>query len=102
LAGPLETGTSAALAHDILAVTREALSNCARHAGATTGGISLTLDDGVITLEVTDNGRGIGIPARSSGLTSMRHRAERNGGSLKLTTPPGGGTCLTWTATLRP
>ncbi len=101
-AGPLDSGTNAALDHDILAVTREALSNCARHAGATNAGISLALADGVITLQVTDNGRGIGTPARSSGLTSMRHRAERNGGTLKLTTPPGGGTCLTWTARLRP
>jgi two-component system, NarL family, sensor histidine kinase DevS len=101
-AGSLDSGTSGALAHDILAVTREALSNCARHADATAVGISVALEDGVITLEVTDNGRGIGTPARSSGLTSLRHRAERNGGALKLTTPPGGGTCLTWTARLRP
>ena len=30
--GPLDPGPDEALAHDILAVTREALSNCARHA----------------------------------------------------------------------
>jgi signal transduction histidine kinase len=85
------------LAHDILAVTREALSNCARHARATAASISLALRDGLITLEVTDNGRGLGTPARNSGLASMRRRAERNGGTLQLTTPPGGGTRLTWT-----
>jgi hypothetical protein len=27
----------------------------------------------------------------------MRHRAERNGGTLQLTTPRSGGTRLTWT-----
>ena len=52
----------------------------------------------MITLEVTDNGRGIGTPARSSSVTSIRHRAEGNGRTLQLTTPPGGGTRLTWTA----
>ena len=86
------------LAHDILAVTREALSNCARHARATAVTIALARQDGLITLEVTDNGRGLGTPARSSGLASMRRRAEHNGGTLQITAPPGGGTRLTWTA----
>jgi signal transduction histidine kinase len=87
-----------ALAHDILAVTREALSNCARHAHATAVTISLVRQDGLITLDITDNGRGLGTPARSSGLSSMRRRAERNGGTFQLTTPATGGTHLAWTA----
>jgi signal transduction histidine kinase len=98
LSGSPDAGMDAALAGDILAVAREALSNCARHAHATAAEISLAADDSLITLVVTDNGRGVGTPARSSGLTSMRHRAERNGGTLQLATPSGGGTQLTWTA----
>jgi signal transduction histidine kinase len=97
-AGPLDPGPDEALAHDILAVTREALSNCARHAHATAVTISLVLQDGLITLDITDNGRGLGTPARSSGLSNMRRRAERNGGTFQLTTPATGGTHLTWTA----
>jgi signal transduction histidine kinase len=97
-AGPLDPGPDEALAHDILAVTREALSNCARHAHATAATISLVLQDGLITLGITDNGRGLGTPARSSGLSSMRRRAERNGGTFQLTTPANGGTHLAWTA----
>jgi signal transduction histidine kinase len=100
-AGPLEPGPDEALAHDILAVTREALSNCARHAHATAISVSLALQDGLITLDITDNGRGLGTPARSSGLTSMRRRAERNRGDFQLVTPGSGGTHLTWTARLR-
>jgi signal transduction histidine kinase len=96
--GPLDPGPDEALAHDILAVTREALSNCARHARATAVTISLVLRDGLITLGVTDNGRGLGTPACSSGLSSMRRRAERNGGTFRLTTPAHGGTHLAWTA----
>jgi signal transduction histidine kinase len=96
-AGDLDSSVSAALAHDITAVSREALSNCARHAAATAAAISLSVDDGVVTLVVTDNGRGIGTPARSSGLTSMRRRAERNRGTLELTSPTAGGTRLIWT-----
>ena len=97
-AGPLDPGPGETLAHDILAVTREALSNCARHAHATAADVSLVLQDGLITLVVTDNGQGVGTPARSSGLASMRRRAERSHGTFELTTPIGGGTCLTWTA----
>ena len=97
-AGPFDPGPDETLAHDILAVTREALSNCARHARATAVSISLVLRDGLITLDITDNGRGLGTPARSSGLSSMRRRAERNGGTFQLTTPATGGTHLTWTA----
>ncbi len=97
-AGPLDPGPDETLAHDILAVTREGLSNCARHAHATAADVSLILQDGLITLDITDNGRGIGTPARSSGLSSMRRRAERNHGTFQLTTPADGGTRLTWTA----
>ena len=95
---PPSPGIDEALAHDVLAVTREALSNCARHAHATAVTVSLALQDGLITLDITDNGRGLGTPARSSGLASMRRRAENNGGDLQITVPPGGGTRLTWTA----
>jgi signal transduction histidine kinase len=101
-AGPLDPGPDEALAHDILAVTREALSNCARHAHATAVSISLTRRDELITLGITDNGRGLGTPARSSGLSSMRRRAERHGGTFVLTTPADGGTRLTWTASVHP
>jgi signal transduction histidine kinase len=98
--GTLDPGPDEALAHDILAVAREALSNCARHARATAVRVSVALQDGLIILDITDNGRGLGMPARSSGLTSMRRRAEHNGGTLRLTTPAGGGTRLSWTARL--
>ena len=91
-------GVDETLAHDILAVTREALSNCARHAHATAVAVALTVQDGLITLDITDNGRGLGDTTRSSGLASMRRRAENNGGNLQITAPPGGGTRLTWTA----
>ena len=97
-AGPLDPGPCETLAHDILAVTREALSNCARHAHATAADVSLILKDGMITLVINDNGRGIGTPARSSGLSSMRRRAERHHGTFQFANPAGGGTRLTWTA----
>ena len=58
----------------------------------------MILQDGLITLDIADNGRGLGTPTRSSGLASMHRRAERNGGTFQLTTPASGGTRLIWTA----
>jgi signal transduction histidine kinase len=96
--GPPNPEPDETLAHDILAVSREALSNCARHAHATAVTIALARQDGLITLDITDNGRGLGTATRSSGLASMRRRAENNGGTLQIASPPDGGTRLTWTA----
>ena len=56
----------------------------------------------MLTLQITDNGHGIGTPTRSSGLTNMRRRAERHAGHLDITQPATGGTRLTWSATLTP
>ena len=85
---------------DVLAVTREALSNCARHAQATSVTVLVTNRQGVLTLIITDNGVGMGTSSRSSGLAHMRRRAERHDGILTITNPETGGTRLTWTAEL--
>jgi signal transduction histidine kinase len=98
--GTLDLSIGEALSDDLVAVTREALSNCARHARASSVVIGVSLAGGVVTLEVTDNGRGLGTPTRSSGLTNMRRRAERHSGGLETEVPDGGGTRLTWTAYL--
>jgi signal transduction histidine kinase len=96
LSGPLDHIVDESLAADVLAVTREGLSNCARHARANTVTVSLDVVHDVMTLEVADNGVGIGAPTRSSGLANMRSRAEKHGGSMTITEPREGGTRLTW------
>jgi signal transduction histidine kinase len=99
-AGPLDLTLHASLADDILAVTREGLSNCTRHAQATLVEISLMLTQSVVTLEISDNGHGIGTATRSSGLTNMRRLAEQRGGSFAVAASDAGGTVLTWTASI--
>ena len=99
-AGPLDLAVNEGLAADVLAVIREAISNCARHAHATRLEISTALAHNLLTLEITDNGHGLGTPTRSSGLTNMRRRAEHHHGTLTITTPDQGGTHLTWTGNL--
>lgn len=83
------------IAQHLLAVCREALSNIARHAGATTATITLSTGREVV-LQVSDNGRGLGQPSRASGLANMRQRAETLGGTFQVTSQPGDGTRLEW------
>jgi len=86
---------------DVIAVPREALSNTVRHANARTVEVTITLAGPDLTVEVTDDGDGIGTPTRNSGLANMRRRARTHAGTLSHDTPPGGGTHLTWTARIR-
>jgi signal transduction histidine kinase len=97
-AGPVESAVHAELAQDLEAVLREALSNVARHADASSVQISIGVTGERLVLHVIDNGCGIGAPARSSGLANMRRRAARHDGVLEVTTPAGGGTHLSWNA----
>ena len=81
---------------DLLAVVNEALSNVARHAGATEVRVELAGSADEVALRVTDDGRGVGPTTRSSGLSNMRDRAERHGGGFSLTDNQPRGTVLEW------
>ena len=49
---------------------------------------------GSLRLSVRDDGAGGADPARGSGLTGLRDRAEALGGLLEVSSPPGAGTLL--------
>ncbi|MCK9925971.1 GAF domain-containing protein [Frankia sp. Mgl5] len=100
LTGPLDTVADDQLTDHLLAVTREALTNAARHAHATSVEVRLAVDKDMIILDAVDNGVGIGDTARRSGLDNLRARAENLGGTFTATAPPTGGTHLRWTAPL--
>jgi signal transduction histidine kinase len=73
---------------ELLQIAREALSNIARHAHATTARVSVRRDAGTLRLEITDDGTGFdtaaGAPGGHLGLANMRDRASRLGGSLAV------------------
>lgn len=75
-------------------VVAEALNNVYKHTG---GGarVRAALEgkgDGVLTVEVTDEGDGGADPSRGSGLTGMRDRVAVMGGTMELSSPEGGPT----------
>jgi nitrate/nitrite-specific signal transduction histidine kinase len=97
--GPIDTALDDRHAEHLLAVTREALSNVARHAHASTVEVRVTLHGGLLTVIVLDDGRGIDREAPGGhGLANMRRRAAELDGSLAIGDPPGG--CVTWTVPL--
>ena len=100
--GPLDTLVTGTLAEHLTLTLREALSNVARHAGATAVQVIVGVDGGRVRLEVVDNGRGLPAEANraGNGIVNMRSRADAVGGALELTTRHEGGTRLVWTASL--
>ena len=66
-------------------------------ARARTAEVDLTAGAERITLEVHDDGIGLGPTRRRSGLANLRRRAERHGGRLMLAPRRPTGTCLSWT-----
>jgi PAS domain S-box-containing protein len=77
---------------------QESLTNIVRHAGATSVWVLLEARDGVLHLEVEDDGRGIGpgdlAKSRSLGLKGMRERFAYLGGALEIAAAARGGTRL--------
>lgn len=75
-------------------VAAEALTNAAKHAGASQTWVTVERDDGLVRLRVRDNGAGGADPSTGSGLTGIRDRVEALGGSLTVRSPHGEGTVL--------
>lgn len=65
-------------------VAQEALTNAARHSGATTVVLSLTRVGDRVVLEVTDDGRGFDTHTEGAGLRGMRERARLVGADLTI------------------
>ncbi|WP_103045960.1 ATP-binding response regulator [Comamonadaceae bacterium CD01] len=77
---------------------QEALTNVHKHAQARQVRIELSDHEGVLTLEVSDDGRGIAPGTlkkpRSFGLLGLAERARRAGGWLDVSSQPGRGTSI--------
>jgi signal transduction histidine kinase len=102
--GPVDTVITGPLAEDVLACLREALTNVAKHAGASSVDVHLHLIGDEVRLQVLDDGRGVPAGARLSGLSgldNLRVRAENRGGSFHFGPAPAGGTELLWKAPIR-
>jgi two-component system NarL family sensor kinase len=78
-----------------LRIVQEAVLNVRKHAQASRCDVLLDLHDGVLDVQVTDDGRGIHeSSSRGLGLGSIRERARELGGSARIVARPEGGTMV--------
>jgi signal transduction histidine kinase len=79
-------------------IVQEALTNVARHSGASSCTVSLVRREGMLQLTIEDDGHGIDATARASdsrrrlGLIGMRERAQALSGTFSIENRPEGGT----------
>jgi len=80
--------------HNVFLASKEAVTNIVRHAKASAAWVRLHLQPDRFTLEIEDNGRGLGDPDGNTGrngLRNMRRRMEDVGGEFSIGPAPGGG-----------
>lgn len=97
--GPVRLAIPISVRPDLLAVLAEALSNAARHSGATEVKVVVRAAHEV-TLRVEDNGTGIAPGVVASGLANLQHRAEKHGGRCLVTSAVPHGTVVEWSVPL--
>lgn len=87
----------------IYRIVQEALTNIARHAGASEVRVGLRRDEKHIIMEISDDGGGFKPEAAAGGsgmgLMGMKERAAMFGGTLEIDTEPGRGTSIRMTIT---
>ncbi|HEX4690005.1 MAG TPA: PAS domain S-box protein [Solirubrobacteraceae bacterium] len=75
-------------------VASEALANAAKYAHATHATARVVHRDGLVVVEITDDGRGGATLAGGTGLRGLSDRVETLGGQLLIQSPPGEGTTV--------
>jgi PAS domain S-box-containing protein len=94
--GLVDTEITPQVRDELIATLREALTNVAKHAGASRVQVSLSVAE-EITLTVVDDG--IGLPPNPSvgnGLGNMQSRAQGLGGTCDIEPVESGGTRVAW------
>lgn len=84
---------------DVFRIVQEGLTNIARHAEATFAYVRLRCPEGLLQLELGDNGKGMpnvtgDIQPTGLGMVGMRERVRNHGGSFSVTSLPDGGTSI--------
>jgi len=98
--GPLDTAVDDDVAGDLIAVSREALANVAKHAHATSVRLSVEVSHGVLSMSVVDDGIGPQRSETGRGIENLTARATARGGTFHIEPGPERGTQLVWSVPL--
>jgi NarL family two-component system sensor histidine kinase LiaS len=91
----LQEGISEAIEHQLFLIIQEGMANIVKHASAKHIQLSLYEREHQYILQLEDNGQGFErseIPSASHGLSTMRERAQKLGGSTEIFSKLGSGT----------
>ena len=75
-------------------VIAEALTNVAKHSGATRVSVAVWVENGGVEVRVEDDGVGGAHPAKGTGLVGLQQRVLAADGRLEVSSPEGGPTVL--------
>ena len=88
--------------HNIFLIAKEALTNALKHAGGSVVQVSVKTDGHHFKIVIADDGTGFDVTATANsqrnGLGNMQRRAQAVGGQLNVTSEPGKGTRVEFTA----
>ncbi len=90
--------------HQLFMAFREALNNIVRHAQAQEVRVRVEVVDDVMVVRMEDDGRGLEpgpLAAGADGLSNLRERLDRLGGTCNIESQPGRGTSVRFTLPLR-
>ncbi len=90
--------------HNVFLAARESLNNAVKHAAATEIRLGITIDENLLTIRITDNGRGFDVEYATSGdgLGNLKKRMTDCGGSCTIESIKPGGSVVTLTLPLPP
>jgi two-component system, NarL family, sensor histidine kinase DesK len=88
---PADPGLPAPVDTVLAWAVREGVTNVARHAHATSAGVTVATTGDHVVAEITDNGSGPLGGAAGSGLAGLGERVRQLGGNLMAGPAPGGG-----------
>lgn len=93
---PPEVIITSSLRHNLVMTIKEAIHNVIKHAEATEVQVKVQFENGLLAVEVKDNGKGF-TPAtrrKGNGLLNMERRIHACGGRWTQSSQPGQGTCI--------
>ena len=92
---PGDERLTAAVENTAYFIVTEALTNVAKHSGATHCAVTVSTDGDRVLAQVRDNGRGGAHFGKGHGLAGLADRLASVDGELDVVSPPGGPTVLT-------
>lgn len=94
--GPVDLMSDREITDDAAAVVTEALANILRHANCQNVTVTVTAEGGQLSIDVIDDGDGLGGRALHSGLANLLDRAEQRHGTFTIQDAKPRGSHLTW------